>query len=413
MKGDGGVPHMRTNSLHVGVLVLVLSVILSACAKPIPPTTEPNPTPARLDRFRVLTYNTLHGLEVGRFGVRPGEAKEERRERFKLQFQQLAQAQPDVMLLQEVNPLPEMADAYVDGLEGFGLQYGEVHQVDACGIRVGRLLTVAPGLNNGLVVLVKAPLRLRKLGGLKLSGGVGGCRDRIGLQTGELRYALIAEVENPATRRKILAVSLHLHSGIERDEYFIQKINQAREEGRLPNDNDLQEVQAALRDDQERRIQELRILLQELRKRQAEEDYVGAVIGGDFNFEPDSPEYRELEQAGLTDTHTIAGHERELYTYDPQQNPVAGHEEEALPTALSLAIKSLPQNEQEKVIGSYRKGLRQARRIDFLFIMTKPSATLKGCLKQELFGQPNAVPIRAGSDHYGVLDTFVLDPAQC
>ena len=414
MKGDGGVPHMRTNSLCVGVLVLGLFVIPSACAKPIPPRTEPNLTPARLDRFRVLTYNTLHGLEVGRFGVRPGESKDERRERFKLQFQQLAQAQPDVMLLQEVNPLPEMADAYVDGLEGFGLQYGEVHQVDACGIRLGRLLTVAPGLNNGLAVLVKAPLRLRKLEGLKLSGGIGGCHDRIGLQTGELRYALIAEVENPATQRKILAVSLHLHSGIERDEYFIQKINQAREEGRLPNDDDLQEVSAALQDDQERRIQELRTLLQELRKRQAEEDYIGAVIGGDFNFEPDSPEYRELEQAGLTDTYTIARHKRELYTYDPLQNPVAGHEEEALPTALSQAIKSLPQNEQEKVIGSYRKGLRQARRIDFLFIMmSKPSATLKGCLKQELFGQTTAVPVRAGSDHYGVLDTFVLDPAQC
>jgi len=397
----------------VGVLVLVLSVTLSACAKPIPPTTEPNPTPGQLDRVRVLTYNTLHGLEVGRFGVKPGESKEARRERFKLQFQQLAQAQPDVMLLQEVNPLPDMADAYVDGLEGFGLQYGAVHQVDACGIRLGRLLTVAPGLNNGLAVLVKAPLRLRKLVGLKLSGGVGGCRDRIGLQTGELRYALIAEVENPATHRKFLAVSLHLHSGIERAEYFIQEINQAREEGRLPNEVDWQEVEAALRDGQERRIQELRTLLQELRKRQAEEDYLGAVIGGDFNFEPDSPEYRELEQVGLTDTSTIAGHEHELHTYDPQQNPLADPEEEALPTALSQAIKNLPQIEQEKVIGSYRKGLRQARRIDFLFTMSKPSATLKGCLKQELFGQPNAVPVRAGSDHYGVLVTFVLDPAHC
>ena len=81
-------------------------------------------------------------------------------------------------------------------------------------------------------MLAKAPLVLRKVEGLKLSGGFGRCDDYLGFQTGELRYALIAEVENPDTGRKLLTVSLHLHSGIERNAFFIRKIDEAVKEGR-------------------------------------------------------------------------------------------------------------------------------------------------------------------------------------
>jgi len=54
-----------------------------------------------------------------------------------------------------------------------------------------------------------------------------------GLQFGELRYALIAEIDNPTTGNKFLAVSLHLHSGIERTAYFIQRVIEAEKQGRV------------------------------------------------------------------------------------------------------------------------------------------------------------------------------------
>jgi endonuclease/exonuclease/phosphatase family metal-dependent hydrolase len=63
---------------------------------------------------------------------------------------------------------------------------------------------------------------------------------------------------------------------------------------------------AALEQDQERRLNEIRVLVKEVQKPQAEGTYLGAIIGGDFNFEPDDPEYRELEHAGLRDTYTMA-----------------------------------------------------------------------------------------------------------
>jgi endonuclease/exonuclease/phosphatase family metal-dependent hydrolase len=395
------------------LLFMFMTVLIStgACAASGQTTVrEPSGTP--MQRFTVLTYNTLHGLEPSGLTVRASETTEKRQARLDLQFQQLSVIQPDVMLLQEVNPLPEMAENYVAAMKGFGFQYAEVHQVDACGVRLAPGLAVVPGLNNGLAVLAKAPLQLRKVRGLKLSGGFGHCDDYMGLQTGELRYALIAEVQNPNTGRKILAVSLHLHSGIERNAFFIQKINEAVDQGRARRE-DFESVVTAIQQDLDRRIGEIRVLVKELQKLQAETTYLGAIIGGDFNFEPDDPEYQELERAGLRDTYTIASPEIEIYSLDPQRNVIAEQGLREVPSELRGAIKRLPESQQKKILEGYQKGVSQARRVDFLFLMTRPSESLKGCFRQELFGRPAAVSTEPGSDHYGVLDTYIADSAQC
>jgi len=392
------------------ITLVFMSFFLAGCADSVRPTPPPSGTP--MQRFKVLTYNTLHGLEPSGLTVKAGESKEARQARLNLQFQQLSVVQPDVMLLQEVNPLPEMAEAYVAALKNFGLQYAEVHQVDSCGVRLAPGVAVVPGLNNGLAVLARAPLRLRKLKGLKLSGGFGGCEDFAGIQTGELRYALIAEVENPDTGRKLLAVSLHLHSGIERDAFFIQKINEAVEQGRIRRE-DFDGIVAAMERDQERRLNEIRVLINEIQRLQGEERYLGVIVGGDFNFEAGAPEYLELERAGLRDTYTIASPRSDIYSLDPQGNPIAGQGVREVPSALREAMARLPDSEQRRIIEAYRRGVSEARRIDFLFLMKKPSDSPEGCFRQELFGQPATLTGQPGSDHYGVLDTYIADASLC
>jgi len=398
----------RAQSL-TAITVLSCSFFIG-CTDSIRPTPSPSGTP--MPRVKVLTYNTLHGLQPSGLTVKASESKEARQARLNLQFKQLSIVQPDLMLLQEVNPLPEMAEAYVAALKDVGLQYAEVHQVDACGVRLPLGVAVVPGLNNGLAVLAKAPLRLGKVKGLKLSGGFGVCTDFIGLQTGELRYALIAQIENPDTGRKFLAVSLHLHSGIERNAFFVQKINEAVDQGKVRRE-DFESVIAALEQGQERRLDEIRMLVKELQKLQAEGTYLGTIIGGDFNFEPDDPEYRELERVGLRDIHTIASSKADIYSLDPQRNRIAGEGVRDVPSALREAMKRLPISQQQKLIESYQKGISQARRVDFLFLMTKPSNSLKGCLRQELFGEPTTVSTEPGSDHFGVLATYIADPSLC
>lgn len=396
--------------LRVFLVLALVCWTVGACAHADSSSLSAHPTGAPMPRLTILTYNTLHGLETTEWSVRPGESAQAHEARLARQFEQLARVQPEVILLQEVNPLPAMAELYVSSLKHFGLDYSEVHQVDACGIRLAPRLAVAPALNNGLAILVKAPLQVRKLKGLKLSGGLGGCRDAMGFQTGELRYALIAEMENPSTGKKLLAASIHLHSGIERNAFFLRRVAEAEEQGRVGREA-LDDVVAALEQDQERRLQEIRVLLAALRTLTERGDYVAVVIGGDFNFEPDSPEYRELEAAGLRDSYMIARHTGSLYSYDPQRN-VRAAADEAVPPALQRALARLPEPQRAEALAGYRKGIREARRIDFLFLMRSPSAP-RGCFEQELFGAPSSVAIEPDSDHYGILNTFVAGSDEC
>ena len=154
------------------------------------------------------------------------------------------------------------------------------------------------------------------------------------------------------------------------------------------------------------------VLLKEIDTLTAKESYLGVLVGGDFNFEPDDPEYRELERAGLKDTYAMASPETEVYSLDPQRNVIAGQGVQEVPSTLRAAMKRLPESLQQKILEGYQKGITQARRVDFLFLMRKPSDGPTGCFRQELFGEHDAVSA-PGSDHYGVLVTYIADASQC
>jgi len=375
-----------------------LALLLWACSSaPVTSDRLPDSQP-QVDTFKVLTYNTLHGLQVERFWVRPGEMLEQQMARFNLRVDQLTEAQPDLALLQEVNPLPHMAERYVEALQARGLQYSQVHQVDACGLRLPGF-ALLKDLNNGLVILAKAPLQLRHLDGVKLSG-TGSCQDSVGLQLGELRYALIAEVTSPATQLRYLVSTAHLHSGIERDMYVLHTLMNAHRQGRL---KDYDHLTAAVKEDQELRLRELDTWITALDRYQEKGPYAGLIIGGDFNFEPGSPEYRELERFGFQDTAELASGMPMLNTYDPMRNPLAEQEEKGLPPELDLALASESKADRDEIIANYRRVVSLARRIDFLFSMSFMS---EACLKQDLFGEGMSSGQLTGSDHYGVINTY-------
>ena len=234
--------------------------------------------------FAVLTYNAWHGLNTGEFWVTPAETIESNQARLKFQAALIKTAKPDVVLLQEVNPLPIRADLYVQALAELGLEYDAIHQVDACGIRVRGDKALIPGLNNGLVILARRELALRKLQGLKLSGDLGRCDSLSGLQLEELRYALIGDITIPETGQHYLVASTHLHSGFEAGAHFLGQMERAHGAGFLARYPAFRwEIdQARLR-----RVGELDLLARTLRKFRRDGVYAGFAMGGDFNFEPE------------------------------------------------------------------------------------------------------------------------------
>jgi hypothetical protein len=218
-------------------LVVWLALSVLSCGGPSPSVSGSNGVQSvsgpRPDVFKVLTYIALHGLATGRFGVSPGEAPEQNESRFQLLLAQLAHERPDVVFLQEVNPLPQRAERYVFALKERGLDYAQVHQVDACGMRATESAALFTELNNGLAILAKRELELQKLMGLKLSGDLGRCQSTAGFRLGELRYGLIAEIRMPGSGERYLVASTHLHSGFETGNQFLKSLAGLHRAGRL------------------------------------------------------------------------------------------------------------------------------------------------------------------------------------
>lgn len=394
------------------ILAFLLILLTSSCATTGEKVQEPNAIASQADQgpetFTIVSYNAWHGLDAGEFWITASESPAQNAARLEFQVEQIAKESPDVILLQEVNPLPQRAEAYVTALQKRGLAYTSVHQVDACGIRLSEKSALIPGLNNGLAILAKKDLKLTKLEGLKLSGDVGSCEDTSGMQLGELRYGLIGEITLPDSSRKYLIVSLHLHSGFETGQGFLQKLAKLYEQGQFDRYPwfkwEIDKVRL-------RRIGELDTLMRELYRLNQHGAYVGMAIGGDFNFEPDFPEYEEATLLKIVDTFTLGGHAEEQYTADPIRN---GHipldPEPKIPDLLKKELTEVSQEIKEEIRAAYHEELKRPRRIDYIFVH---AFFPDYCFRQDLFGletDPNNLP---GSDHFGVINKYIRDVTPC
>nr|MDH4355685.1 endonuclease/exonuclease/phosphatase family protein [Nitrospira sp.] len=387
-------------------------LIVAACASGPPLYKDEGPGAGQPgtgpETFKVLTYNAWHGLDTGEFWVTASETPEESKARLQFQVAQIAAAQPDVVLLQEVNPLPARAEQYVQALADRGLQYDEVHQVDACGIRLRGETALIPGLNNGLAILARRTLQLRKLTGLKLSGDLGRCDSASGVQLEELRYAVIGDVTIPETGEHYLVASTHLHSGIEAGAPFLATLERAHQAGYLLR---YPEFRWEVEQDRLRRIGELDRLTRTLPAFRRQGAYVGFAAGGDFNFESDFPEYEEAVLLRLEDAHTLGHRDRELHTADPERNAwIVLGEESTFPAPLQSLFKELPPDLAARAHEVYGAEIRRPRRIDYLWM----ESFFPGyCVRQDLFGTELDHKGRPASDHYGVLTTFTRPNSPC
>jgi len=267
--------------------------------------------------FKILTYNIWHGLHVGPYWVRLDETPDQNEARFNLQIQQLAEAAPDLIFLQEVNPLPGEATRFLEALHQVGLEYTEIHQVDACGLRASQSVALMPDLNNGLVILAKPFLKLKKIEGVKILGTFGMCRSTRGFQLEELRYALIGEITWPGTQAKYLVANVHKHSGLDGSIEFLSKLEEMHAQEELVN---YEAIKKTFKEPVSKRKEGLAILDSALQKLRQTGRYTGVVLGGDFNFEPQSREYQKVARLGFKDTHELSRHEGELFTLDPIGN---------------------------------------------------------------------------------------------
>lgn len=393
------------------IIVVTLSLVSISCQSlnhPEQRSTGAEASERMPETFRVVTYNALHGLLVGTLGVTLGETPEQNDARFRLLIAQLARVQPDIAFLQEVNPLPLRSEAYVTALRELGLAYDEVHQVDACGIRTGEQRPLFADLNNGLVILAKKQLRLRKLAGLKLSGEKGECHTDRGFQLEELRYALIGEITIPGSSRRHLVATTHLHSGFEAGRSFLAYVASLHSQGRLSK---YRALRWNVEQSRLRRIGEINRLSRTLQKLKREGEYEGILFGGDLNFEPDDPEYEEIQLLRYVDTTPVGGRDADIYTADPPRNRrIPDPMTSPLPSVLTNMIVVESDDLQAEITRAYRTEMQRPRQIDYLI----EDSFLPGyCLTQSRFGLDTDEAGLPASDHYGLLNSYALSGQGC
>jgi endonuclease/exonuclease/phosphatase family metal-dependent hydrolase len=290
----------RTRALICPLLTTLLLASASARAQAVsPPPLE------------VLTFNVWHGLRSGESHKSfPGEDPERKQRRLARQIEELERLAPDVLFFQEVNPNQPLARWYAEQLG-----YDEIHKVTSCGLHLGAIYKIPKNVNEGLAILAKPELGLRRVGKKRLSGNAK-CSATWGLQTKESRYALFGEIT--VAGRKVLLVTTHLYSAPFVLSSFEADLEQLVETLTLePEQRD--EILAERERKRKRVTAEANLLLREIERHRARLGAgVPVILGGDFNAEPDTPAILAVRTAGYLE----AGTGPEFHTWDPVTNEI-------------------------------------------------------------------------------------------
>ncbi|MBI3930196.1 MAG: endonuclease/exonuclease/phosphatase family protein [Armatimonadetes bacterium] len=228
----------------------------------------------------LLTINVWSGLNYrGRLRMGDLETASARRERYRDLVAELRALDSDIIAVNEANPLP----AYLRRLAA-DLGYDEVHHPGLSGVRLGPL-GLPINLNEGDGLLARRSLSLSMVGRAPLSGGIVG--RRLSLNFGNATQLVAGRVLMEG--RPLYLLCTHWSVATSAREYESQQ-------GCLPGTSADDRVYAKA---DRWRLQEATRTLEHARRFVPEG--APAVLLGDLNAAPDSPEIERLRSAGWVD----------------------------------------------------------------------------------------------------------------
>lgn len=330
--------------------------------------------------LKVLTYNVWHGRRTEGAWKFPGDDPERTERRFAWQIEQIRQLDPDVLLLQEVNPNKHESQKYAEALG-----YEVIHKVTNCGIHLPPL-KIPVNMNEGLAILARPALHLERVGSKKLSGP-GNCTAKFGFQTKESRFALFGGIT--VKGRRVLLVSTHLHNAPWVLPGFEEQVDALVSEGKLSAEQ-RGAILGKLEKRRARQLDEAATLLEAAEALRQAYGFRYVVLGGDLNSVPDSAVVANIERAGYRSA-TPAG--PGFYTFDPVGNAqnigIGSKSKTPLPTYDVPELQDLLESRREL-----------SRQIDHIFSWGGLEGTHGA---RALDGARDGL---IGSDHYGLVTQF-------
>ena len=109
--------------------------------------------------MKILTFNLWHGMGRRNFmAMAPLESKKDRKKRLEAFLAAAERLRPDLICLQEANPLPALARKI-----SLALNMDEIHQVCNAGVR-NPFFGLPAGLKSGMITLSRKAYGLPGLG---------------------------------------------------------------------------------------------------------------------------------------------------------------------------------------------------------------------------------------------------------
>jgi len=267
------------------------------------------PLHAAAEELRVVTINIWSGLNyVGTLKMGEYETKEVREGRYQLLVEELTALAPDVIALNEANPLPGYARKLAKDLD---MDY--VHAVGMGGIHIGPV-GIPVNFREGDAILAKKELNLRSLGKKRLSGG-GIVTNFFTFHFSEANQVVGAVIEiNGVT---VYLLNTHLHAGPPHEQWFFDIIADAVNDGVISPEG-MDEITAKIEDDQVWRQGEVDLMFDWMAETVPAD--VPVVLMGDFNAQIHAPEIQDIVNAGFIDTYGTANPDQPGYTWNPDEN---------------------------------------------------------------------------------------------
>lgn len=368
---------MLPKTAPVGIPGLLLVLLILGCARGPQIRFAPGEVAAYSplsphQPLRILTINVWSGLtyDLG-FSVKRYPDDHERR--YAELLQRIRDLKPDIIAIQEANPLPR----YAERLAG-DLDFRVISHVALGGMRLWSL-GIPTNLREGDAILVRKPFTLVSLERGRLQGG-GLVTNGVCIQLGEQTQVLLARAIIHG--RPLYVYAVHLHAG----PYPGPVLDCVLEDlaSRLSTD-DLREALRGLEASQSRRHKELEAL-EEFIERTLPPG-MPAILLGDFNTSPESGELAALLDKGeWIDSFALKNPGVEGATWDPEENP--NYREPSAPSSAYCRLQ--------------REFDRRRHRFDAILV--------RGNLPPERILDSKVVlrPVQGvcPSDHYGVLTTL-------
>jgi endonuclease/exonuclease/phosphatase family metal-dependent hydrolase len=264
-------------------------------------------SPVPSQEIRILTINVWSGLTYNGF-FRMGRYPDNLQKRYELLVIEIRKLDPDIIAIQEANPLPHYARQLAKDLN-----YSVTYHVALGGIRFGSF-GIPTNMREGQAILIKKPWTLTDLGRKRLSGG-GIATNWFCFHFGEVTQALLGRA---AIHGKSLYIyNVHLHAGPFKGsamEAILKRLAQEMTKGQV------EEARKGLERDVERRRVEIANLIKFVDETLPPD--IPAIILGDFNTIVESRELDPLfANRKWVDSFKIKNPHDEGITWDPNHNP--------------------------------------------------------------------------------------------